>query len=433
MDSAHRLKASRLTCAGVEEIMLQNKFRYLALLIIAGLLSVLYNVYFMGIIFLTITVLPFVVFGLLCYIYGRISADMVSNVHVANKGEDIPVLIRLNNPTIFPVSNITIYLTYKNNFSGKRFNKEFIVSVDRRTNTTVTCNILSEHAGNLEISLKKIKLYDYLKLFSLSRKQKSEIKVAILPYFHEMTEDYLSNRNKMLVESDYYSPVKSGDDPSEVFAIREYREGDRQQRIHWKLSMKQNQLMIKEFSEPLNCSILIFANLSASKYDNVLEFMDALMESALSLSYSFLQKGQIHYFSWYDETHGSCRRIRIVQEKDLYEAVDGLLQSGPCSEGIDVMTAYLAEHPNDQYTDLLYVTGEVSNPNLDSLAQVKANIRQIIFVSDANRFIESFNSNQRIKMPITEEIMKRISEMGIGLLSVDTGNVKANLERLKLG
>ena len=40
----------------------------------------------------------------------------------------------------------------------------------------------------------------------------------------------------MQIESDSYSTIKGGDDPSEVFAIREYREGDRLQRIHWKLS-----------------------------------------------------------------------------------------------------------------------------------------------------------------------------------------------------
>lgn len=413
--------------------MLQNKLRYLAILIISGLLSVLYNEYFMGMIFLTIVALPFVVFGLLCYIYGRISAELVSNVHVANKGEAFPVTLQLNNPTRFPLSNITVYLSYKNTFSGKSFHKEYLVSADRKTKTTVVCNFLSEHAGNLEISLRKIKVYDYLKLFSLNKKLRVKLHVAVLPYIHEIADDYLSNRNKMLVESDYYSSVKSGDDPSEVFAIREYREGDRQQRIHWKLSMKQDQLMIKEFSEPLNCSILIFIHLGVSKYDDVLEMMDALLESALSLSYSLLRKGQIHYFSWYDVEHGACRRIRIVQEKDLYEVVDGLLQSGPCQEETDVMTAYLAEHPNDQYTDLFYVTGEVSHLNLDSLSFVKANIRQIILVCDTNRFMESIRHKQPIRMPITDEIMKRISEMGIGISSVDTENVKANLEGLKIG
>ena len=413
--------------------MIQNKIRYLVLLATIGLLSILYNEYFMGIIFLTVACLPFLMFALLSYVYGMVRVELVSTVHVAGKGEMIPVSVQINNPTIFPVSGIQLVVSYGNSFSGKKYKKEFMVSPDARTRATVTMNLMSEHAGNLEISLSKIKVYDYLKLFSLRRKLKGELKIAILPVLHEITDDELLNRSRMQIESDYFSTVKSGDDPSEVFMIREYREGDRPTRIHWKLSMKQDQLMIKEFSDPLNCSMLIFANLSVSAEEDVLLYMDALMECALSLSYSFLLKGQIHYFSWYDARHGCCRRVRVVSEKDLFEAVDGLLQTGPYSGGIDIMTAYLAEHPNDQYTDLFYVTGEMDRPQLDSLSLIKANIRQIIYVNDTARYSEIHNGNIRIKLPIAEEVMNKIGEMGIGLLSVDTGNVRSNLEGLKLG
>ncbi len=413
--------------------MIQNKIRYLVLLATIGLLSILYNEYFMGIIFLTVAGLPFLMFALLSYVYGMLRVELVSPVHVASKGETVPVSIQIHNPTIFPASGIQLIITYSNSFSGKKYKKEFMVSADARTRATVTMNLMSEHAGNLEISLSKIKVYDYLKLFSLRKKLKGDLKIAILPVLHEITDDELLNRSRMQIESDYFSTVKSGDDPSEVFTIREYREGDRPTRIHWKLSMKQDQLMIKEFSDPLNCSMLIFANLSVAMEEDVLVYMDALMECALSLSYSFLLKGQIHYFSWYDSKHGCCRRVRVVSEKDLFEAVDGLLQTGPYSGGIDIMTAYLAEHPNDQYTDLFYITGEVDKPQLNSLSLIKANIRQIIYVNDTAKYSEVHNGSIRIKLPIAEEVMNKIGEMGIGLLSVDTGNVSGNLEGLKLG
>ncbi|MBH1941702.1 DUF58 domain-containing protein [Mobilitalea sibirica] len=411
--------------------MLQNKIRYLMLLASVGLLSILYNEYVMGIIFLTVAVIPFIMFGILSYIYGMISAELVSVVHVAGKGETIPVTVQINNPTVFPIPNLTIYLSYRNTFSNKKHSKDITVSVNCKTSTGVIFHIQSEHAGNLEVSLAKLRIFDYLRMFSLRKSQKGEVKIAILPKMHEISEEYIINRNKMLVESDVFSQVKSGDDPSEVFAIREYREGDRPQRIHWKLSVKQNQLMIKDFSEPLNCSILIFANLSVSKNEDTLIYMDALLECALSLSYSFMLKGQIHYFSWYDETHGICRRVRIVQEKDLFEAVDGLLQSGPYTEGMDVIPAYLSEHPNDQYTDLFYVTGEVSTLQLNSLLMMKASDRQVIYVHDTFKLFNDDNKRHN-KLQATEELLSKMKEMGIGFLTVDTGNVKATMEHMKL-
>ena len=39
-------------------------------------------------------------------------------------------------------------------------------------------------------------------------------------------------------EGERYSQRKAGDDPTELFALREWREGDRLSRVHWKLSQK---------------------------------------------------------------------------------------------------------------------------------------------------------------------------------------------------
>lgn len=414
--------------------MLRNKLRYLVLLTSMGLLSILYNQYVMGILLLTILIMPFILFALLCFVYGMVTAELVSTVHVAKKGEMIPISIQLNNPTIFPISNLTIYLSYKNAYSPKRYKKDFTVSIDKRTNTSVICNILSDYAGNLEVSLKKIRIYDYLKLFSLRKKLTGEVKVAVLPFFYEILENSITNRNRQMMESDNYSSTKSGDDPSEVFAIREYREGDRPQRIHWKLSIKQDQLMIKDFSDPLNCSVLVFVNLSIPEEEDALVYIDALLECALSLSYSLVTKGQIHYFSWYDEKHGISRRIRVAQEKELFEAVDGLLQSVPYTEKTDALADFLAEHPNDQYTDLFYVTGEISDPErLDSLSLIKAQEKHIIYVSDVNHVTAASDSKQSKIRPIPENFLLRSSAMGIGLFSVDIGNIKADIEKLKLG
>lgn len=51
---------------------------------------------------------------------------------------------------------------------------------------------------------------------------------------------------------DIYDGKKSGTDVSEVFGLREYREGDTLQSIHWKLSGKMHQLIVREFGRPVN-------------------------------------------------------------------------------------------------------------------------------------------------------------------------------------
>lgn len=410
--------------------MLRNKLRYLVLLAAMGLLSILYNQYVMGMIFLTILIMPSVLFALLCLTYGMVRAEITPMVHVANKEEIIPITVQLSNPTIFPVSNLTIYLKYKNAYSPKHFSKELNVSLDRRTTTNVTCNIQSQYIGNLEISLEGIRFFDYFNLFSLKKRIVRGVKIAILPSLHEMLENDIKKHSSQAVESDYYSSVKSGDDPTEVFAIREYREGDRQQRIHWKLSMKQEQLMIKEFSDPLNCSLLNFVDLRLPEGKEPLLYIDALVESALSISYTFMLGGQIHYLSWYDVKHGSCRRVRIVSEKELFEAVDGLLQSKLISGNMDGFMAYLAEHPNEQYSDLIYVTGKISEDGLNTLAMARANKKRIIHISDIPTTLNEDDNQISMEQIRRDRYHNNAAQMGISLFSVNISDIKGEMERI---
>ncbi len=404
--------------------MLRNFIRYLVLLVLVGILSILYDTYYLSIIFLALGAVPFFMFALLGYLYCRLSVSMLSVVHVAKKGDVVPISVLVDNPTIFPISNLRLQLSYRNSYSPVTYKKSFLVSIDSNTKASVICNLLSEYAGNLEVSLCGVRIYDYLKLFSLKKRLKGELKVAVLPVYYELSESQLLSRSSSLSESDYFSSVKSGDDPSEVFAIREYREGDRQQRIHWKLSRKFDQLMIKEFSDPLNCSILLFADLSIPKGIHPMLFMDSMLECALSISYSLLLAGQLHYFAWYDVRQDCCCRIRIMHEKDFFEAVDGLLQVLPHPVSTDGFSAYLAEHPKEQYTYLILLTGEQPRRRMDTITLMKAAKRHVVYIGDID--------SQPGTKYFPNEIVKRSDDLGAVLYPVDANHIQRDMEQLRL-
>jgi len=402
--------------------MFMNKIRYLFLIVFVGLISILYNEYVMGIIFITVLILPMVLFALLSICYGMISAELYCPVHVVSKGERIPVSLQLNNPTIFPIYGLKVYLVYQNTCSVKWHKKELMVTIDGRSSLHVSCNIQSDYTGKLNISLRGIRCYDYLKLFSLKKKYEDTIKVAVLPNFYEIEDDFISNQSRQYVESEHYSQTKSGDDSSEVFSIREYREGDRLQRIHWKLSSKQNKLMIKEFSDPINCSVLIYLDLDNSNKKDILAFLDSLLECAMSVSYSLLIKSQYHYFAWFDKNLGICRRVRITTEKEFYEVVNGLLETFTCSNHSNTLTTFLAQYPTEKYTDLLYITGGIQDEKIDSLSLLPAADKRIILIHDG---IEKITGKK-------DDYSKGITALGIDLSFVNIHNLQSDIQNLIL-
>lgn len=401
--------------------MFRNQLKYLLLLGVVGLLAILYNTYDMGIIFIAVLGMPLFMLLLLFYTYANVRAELVSFAHIVNRLEPIPITVQLTNRSMLPITNIKIFLTYQNLYSKRKYKTEYMVAIDARTVTQVTVSLKSEHAGNIVVSLKGIRIYDYFRLFSLRKKQVGEVKAAVLPNYYELLEFKMVGGASDLVDSDTYSTTKSGDDPSEIFAIREYREGDRLQRIHWKLSRKQNHLMIKEFSDPISCSILILIDLYVGKRKDVLPFADAILECSLSLSYTLLLHKQMHYLAWYDAEHNSCMRIRITQEQELFEAMDTLLQTKFFRKPEDVIMHYSAEYPKDQYTGFIYLTGEMEEVHPGALSYIRAKERRLLYIYD--------NEEQE---DVTEPLV-RIQEYGeedVEVWPVDLNNTKKDLEEL---
>ncbi len=405
--------------------MLRNQLKYLLLLVVVGLLAILYNTYYMGILFLAVLGMPFFMLLLLFYAYTNVRAELVSSTHIVNRNEPIPITVQLNNRSIFPITNIKIYLTYQNSYSKRKYKTEYMVSLDARTNTQVTVSLKSEHAGNLIISMRGIRIYDYLRLFSLRKRNPGEIKAAVLPNYYELLELKFSGGCSNHIDSDTYSLTKSGDDPSEIFAIREYREGDRLQRIHWKLSRKQDQLMIKEFSEPISCSILLLVDLYTRKSKDLLPFADAILECALSLSYTLILQKKIHYLAWYDAEHRSCRRIRITQEQELFEAIDALLQAKFYRELEDVLMNYSAEFSKDQYTELFYLTGEIEAVNPGSLSLLRSQERRLMYIYD--------DEEQEEVLEKSVNLQDYVDGKNFEFWPVDLNNTKRDIEELSAG
>ena len=62
---------------------------------------------------------------------------------------------------------------------------------------------------------------------------------------------------QLCMESDLYSTQKPGSDPSETFGLREYMPGDSLHSVHWKLSAKSGQWMVRQCSAPLSHSIVL--------------------------------------------------------------------------------------------------------------------------------------------------------------------------------
>ncbi len=113
------------------------------------------------------------------------------------------------------------------------------------------------HCGGLIITPKKANCCDLLGLWSRRLKNIQPVRVYIMPQAKKQTEPTGLEQHLSVV----WRP-KPGGGFSEQHELREYRPGDNLNQIHWKLSAKTGDLIIREPMEPLRSRMLLTLDLS---------------------------------------------------------------------------------------------------------------------------------------------------------------------------
>lgn len=110
-------------------------------------------------------------------------------------------------------------------------------------------------------------------------------------------------------------PKKGGDDGSEVFEVRAYRDGDPLQRVHWKLTAKTGEMLVREFSLPKREVLLLQVDLyhpPQEKWDHCK--LERLLEQTADFCWRLLAAEQEYEVFWQEQEQLCRMQISRVQE-----------------------------------------------------------------------------------------------------------------------
>lgn len=156
-------------------------------------------------------------------------------------------------------------------------------------------------------------------------------------------------------DSDIYDDLRPGYDPSELFDVREFQNGDRLQSVHWKLSARTDELMVKENSLPKACAVAIVADLRGIKKGRQ---ADAFMKLLVSLSFSLMDQKCSHYVAWYDTAINDIVRARVDDEEGFYIFLNSFLKIKPDTKN-DALFLYGEKYRAEKLVCLLSVDGRL--------------------------------------------------------------------------
>ena len=337
--------------------MLRSRILYLVFLLGALLFYILIPDYISFLVLLVALLLPIPL--LLCVLAAgrRLSVTQGSPPAAVSRGEELLFHLKLYGASIFPLSRVRVTVLIKNNLAAEPTRESFLSPYTPRAVQTLSFPVASRYCGQITLTVAEVKLYDPFRLFTRRKRPGLSVSALVLPAVQPLNTavDLSVDAD---VDSDLFSTTKSGEDLSEVFGIREYRPGDRLRSIHWKLSSKKDQLLVREGSLPLSNSILFLVELGALEEGQPLpaERLDALMEAAASLSMLLAEHQLAHSFSWLDARQGELARFDVASPADYPLLVPQLLSAGLPQAEAPSLAEYTQRAERLHWAHVIYLT-----------------------------------------------------------------------------
>lgn len=242
--------------------MLKGLINYLLLLSIMIVLWVIALGYFPFLLCL-IFIFTFFICYLMSYKAMKSTTINVSLLEtIIERRDQLSLHFKRNNQTLFPCGKIMIeYKIYDVFHQCVRHHK--IILEDQEYQEFISI----KHSGYYTIEINHIYCYDILQCLYKKHTYKENLQFYVFPSLMS-SSIVLEESTGKKDESFEYSPYHKGEDFSEIFDLRTYREGDALKHIHWKASLKHDDILVKVGSQPLVKKILLAVVLRKPSHEN---------------------------------------------------------------------------------------------------------------------------------------------------------------------
>lgn len=233
------------------------------------------------------------------FIYSKLTYTQALDKEFITKGDQVKFLFSVHNESrwFYPDVEVLFYGTdniLTQHFASKR------MSVNGHDKKVYTYEIDCKYRGYYEIGVSQILIRDFLGLFCFSYKVVDPKVITVYPQIIRIKTFPLVECEGQISDLERERAVGGG---SLLSNIRPYSHGDSMRQIHWKLTAKKQELIVKDNKSVSSPSTYLFLDLSLNRYDIETNAMieDKLIECAIAVLYYCLQNSMSIQFIYQNE------------------------------------------------------------------------------------------------------------------------------------
>lgn len=280
-------------------------------------------------------------------------------------GQNLSIYLQVRSSRWIAAGMLEAVLEVENKLLGAMETIPVTIGLSRRA-VAVYLPYTPKGCGQTEIRLKQIRCCDIMGLNTVTVETPKPARVTVYPERLPLGVSADSSLSGFQ-EGAQQTISRRGNDPSEVFELREYRPGDDVRSIHWKLSGKTEEFLVKESSDTSHYStmVLLDAGLMAGTRRCGEELLSAAVGLALTFSEKLLDLGVLHYIGL-----PACERLhfrQITEQAEYVKMTDtwmGLTLEGQAGEGLKL---FLADPLYSSCRHMIYITAGAFPTELDMI------------------------------------------------------------------
>ncbi|MGN1404272.1 MAG: DUF58 domain-containing protein [Ruminococcus sp.] len=262
------------------------KLLYLLLTGIVYLFSMLYLPEFSVYLLISMLLLPLGFFAAAHNTGRKLKIQLTVPAAPMHPGEACSCTVLLQNPTCLPIGTVRLVLQGDNMVLGDGEAWEFQTAVPAKGTAQLTVSVEPEHCGEIRLALMGFRVYDMLHLFSHRNTAVQSQSFLVLPFVVPLPAEEIHTP----AISGQAAQMQPTTEPEEFLGVRNYRNGDRMRAIHWKLSSRFPEPVVREYGIPVRTPVVLGFHYALSpqltapgdRLDAMLEALTAFVEIVCS-------------------------------------------------------------------------------------------------------------------------------------------------------
>ena len=254
--------------------------------------------------------------------------------------QPVNLTIKLTNPTIVPLLNCRLDFSLGNSLLGS-FENEVVMPAEARRTKEVRIPIETSMPGMVRVVFSSLSVTDFLHFCTFTYPYEKIIELPVMPAERQLPPLRFT---KVSIPSDEAVSTGDGDLTTDIKEVREYRNGDRLRDIHWKISARKDEIMVKEYERTKD---LYYVVLPEFEYD----FLKDDMEIFYACGKELIKRKETFRVAVAGDSGDflEMHKVASIEELDtvlyrIYDVYSGL-KSGVASQIYDIFCRQYPDMP----------------------------------------------------------------------------------------